>query len=158
VTKKYPLEPLARVRASRTEEAARELAQAIGARERAQRRVAEAEAERTAARAAQQALRDGERKALERGELAAVDLMRGGAWEARAKEEIAQLERQLASATAREAEARAKEAGAKNTVAERSAEEKVVDADRARWAERERKKQEGREEEAGAEAWRPKRG
>jgi hypothetical protein len=156
-SKKYPLEPLARVRATRTDDAKRELALAIHARELAEKRLRAAEAEREKARAAAQGLRDAERGALERGELSARDLMRADAWEARAKEELAQLERQLDQASAREREARAKEATAKGAVGERRAELGVVEEDRARWTNRERQKEEAKEEEAGAEAWRPKR-
>jgi hypothetical protein len=156
-TRKYPLEPLVRVRATQTDEAERRLALAVRARELAERRLRAAEAERETARAAAQRLRDAERQALEHGELSARDLMRADAWEVRAKEELLELERQLAQASARETEARTNEVQAKRAVAERSAEERVVAEDRVRWADRERKKAEAKEEEEGGEAWRPKR-
>jgi hypothetical protein len=155
-SRKYPLEPLARVRASRTDDATRELALAIRDRELASRRLHAAKSEQEKARSLAQGLRDSERRALEQGALRAADLMRADAWEARAREELAQLERQLAHAVARETEARTKEEAAKGSLAGRSAEQKVVEQERARWTDRERRKDEAAEEEAGAEAWRPK--
>jgi hypothetical protein len=156
-SRKYPLEPLARVRAIRTDDAKRELALAIRARELAEKRLRGAEAEREKALAAARGLRDAERRALERGELTARDLMRADAWEVRARQEMVQLEKALAHAQAREEEARAKEGTAVDSVAGRRAEQSVVEQDRARWTHCEKQKEEAREEEAGAEAWRPKR-
>jgi hypothetical protein len=157
MTKKYPLDPLLRLRKRRTDDAMREFAAAVRAREAASKRRLAAEGERARAEVAAGAVRDAERGALERGEVSAGDLMRVDAWEARVREERALLERQLVHAGAREQEARVTEEGARSQLATLSAEAEAVEKDRGQWAERERKKGEAKEEEAGAEAWRPRR-
>jgi hypothetical protein len=155
--RKYPLEPALRVRESRADHAKKALASAIDKRERAeqQRRAAEAERERVKEHA--RAVREREQAALERGELLAADLMRGDAWETKVRDEEARRAREVAEASAREAEAQGTEDRARGDLATREAEAQVVEKDRERWVKREKRGEEQREEEGAAEAWRPKR-
>jgi hypothetical protein len=154
---RYALEPLAKVREERVDEAVRGLAQAVAGREAAERSRRAAEAHRETHESAAATTREAERQALERGELRAEDLARAGEWELRVAAERAALlateERALAAAR----EARNEEQGARGEVATRKADAGVVEKDRARWVEGQRKRAEAREEEEAAEAYRPKR-
>jgi colicin import membrane protein len=155
--RKYPLEPARRVRESRADDAKKDLASAIDARERAEQRRRAAEAEREQARGQARAVREKELAALARGELSAADLMRGDAWEARVREEEARRAREVAQAATKEAEAQGTEDKARGDLATRRADVEVVEKDRERWTAREKQAEEKREEEGAAEAWRPKR-
>ena len=157
VAKKYPLEPLARVRAQKVESAARDLGAAVRSREAAERRRVAAERERECAEQEARTVRDAERCAMERGELRVRDLVRADAWEARGQADRAALDRQVNQARAREGDAAETEQKARTALRERRVEEDVVGRDRVIWTERERKKADAKEEEAGAEAWRPRR-
>jgi hypothetical protein len=153
---KYPLEPLAALRARRAEAAALELAGAIRDREAAARTLRVAELRRDGHARVVSAVRGAERDALGRGELCARDLARADAWGIRAA-----LERQLLAGAVGRAEtaaasASAHEREAQEAVASRRADAHVVAGHRARWNEGERRRVEAREEEASSEAWRPK--
>jgi hypothetical protein len=154
---RYALEPLAKVREERVDEAVRGLAQAVAGREATERSRRAAEAHRETHESAAAKTREAERRALDRGELRVEDLARAGEWELRVAAEHAALlaaeERALAAAC----EARNEEQGAQGEVATRKADAEVVEKDRARWAEGQRKRAEAREEEEAAEAYRPKR-
>ncbi len=154
--KKYPLDPLVRVRAKQVDDAARLLAEATRAREEAERRRAAAAEREEEARRAAASLRDAERGALERGELTVADLMRGDAWAVRVKDEHAELGRRTEDSAAKARQATAGESVARVEVAGRKADAELVERHRGRWAEGERKADEARDEEAAAEAWRPK--
>ena len=149
--RKYPLEPLARcVRArwrpprapSRRRCALRE--QAEQARERSNRKAGED------AEARAKATRDAERSALERGELRAADL---GAPKcgAPAYGERAENERRVANASSRAQAARDAEGVPRDGVTNARGDEAVVERDRARWDDAERKRAEAKEEEAASE-------
>jgi hypothetical protein len=155
--RKYPLEPLAALRARKVEGAVTGLAKAVAQREQAE----QARRERELARAAQEAraarVIEEERGSLERGELHAADLARAHAWQLRSDAERAALSSEVERARAAETEALKGESAARAQVAERRAEADVVDKDRARWTAEGRKGEEAREEEAMAEAFRPRR-
>jgi len=155
--RKYPLEPLAKLRARKVEGAVQGLAQAVAQREQAE----QARLLREQARAAQEAraarVVEEERGSLERGELHAADLARAHAWQLRSDAESAALSSEVDRARAAETDALKGEGAARTQVAERRAEADVVDKDRARWTAEGRKRQEAKEEEAMAEAFRPRR-
>jgi hypothetical protein len=155
--KKYPLEPLAHVRAKQVDDAARALGEAARAREEASHKRALAEKRRDEAEAAARALRDAEQEALERGELTVADLMRGDAWGVRVKAEQEELARRAADSAAKEGAARKGESSARAHVAGRKADAELVERDRARWTDAERRRADAKEEEAAADGWRPKR-
>jgi dTMP kinase len=155
--KKYPLDPLARVRELEVDDAARALGGAAAAREEAATRRALAARARAGAEAEARALADSERGALERGELRVADLMHGDAWQAKVRVEHAELARRADEATAREEAALAEEARARANVAAREADAQIVARDRARWTDAERRRDEAKEEEALTDPWRPRR-
>jgi hypothetical protein len=154
--RKYPLEPLARVRQMGVDGAARDAAAAVRAREEASGRRQQAEQSRTAHDERARAVRDAERNALERGALTAADLSRALDWEVRVTAECATLARAEESARSEESNAMANEQAARAELAHKKAESEVVEKDRAKWRERERARAEAKEEEAAAEAWRPR--
>src|SRR5215813_10941731 len=92
-TKKYPLDPLLRVRDAEVDKASRALGEAVREREGAERKKRAAEDEEQRATDAARAIEDAERAKLERGELNVGDLARADAWsigEAARQERLAQ--------------------------------------------------------------------
>lgn len=153
---KYPLDPLAKVRARDVDDAAQKLAGSVNAREKAQgARVASERARDDHEEAARRA-REEERAKLERGELRAADLMQQDAWEVRVASERAAHERRVDDTASKEAAAREDERAARGGLASRKADEAVVAKHREAWDGREKKAREARDEEAAVEAWRPK--
>ncbi|HXN30327.1 MAG TPA: hypothetical protein VN894_00640 [Polyangiaceae bacterium] len=152
---KYPLEPLAELRHRNVDQAVRALAEATRARDTAERKVLASERDRQAHGAAAESVRRVEAQALAEGGLRAADLARAAAWEARIATEREAMTSAVGRARDEEADARAGEVRALDAVASRNAEAKVVAKDRARWDGAQRKRAEGREEEAACEAWRP---
>jgi hypothetical protein len=149
---KYPLEPLAKLRDQRVDEATRDLAGAVGARtaaegarKRAQERVRahEDEARR---------VREAETAALERGELTAGDLARLQDWERGTGAERDAMERDVAARQGAEDRSREAERQAKEQLAARMSDARVVERDRVRWEEGVRKRLEAKEEEAVEDA------
>jgi hypothetical protein len=153
---RYPLEPLAEVRADQANAAVRGLAVAVAGRDAAERDRHEAEKRREAHEVAAARVRDAEREALAHGALRVGDLARAGAWETRVASEGATLSSALERAHGAETRAREVEQTAQGEVASRKADVEVVAADRARWDASLRKKAEAREEEAAEEAFRRK--
>ncbi|HEY8042420.1 MAG TPA: hypothetical protein VIF15_21610 [Polyangiaceae bacterium] len=154
---KYALEPLARLRQHGVDEAVRGLATAVARRDEAERRRRGAEQRRELHESATALVREDEREALARGELRAADLARADAWERRASAEGTAMAAECDRARTSEATALEQEQRARTQVATREADAQVVARDRARWDEGLRKRTEAREEEAMAEAYRPKR-
>ena len=153
----YPLEPLARVREEKVDAGTRRLAKAVSEREAADARRASAEQERLAPRGEGERDRRGGARGARGGSLRAADLAQGQAWEARVAAEqqaLADVEQRAAGAAGDAAEV---ERGARQELAAREAEANVVERDRARWAGQERQREERAEEEAAAEAFRPRR-
>jgi YscO-like protein len=154
--RKYPLDPLAKLREQHVDAATRELAAAVRARETAEQRTRLAEREKATAEEKARAVRQAERAKLDGGELTAADLQRADAWGVAVAEENKRLEERVARAAATESAARTGEAEQRATVATRKADAEVVEKDRAKWTEQARKEALGREEEEAEEAWRPK--
>ncbi len=151
---KYPLKPLLEHRERNVDERTAELGDAIRAREEAERarddaRRAQEEAEARAAR-----VKAEEAERLLRGELRAVDLARGEAWEYAARAEIHQLERSADVLDGKATEAQADEASARAHLAETMADRDVVRKDEARFEDRVKKRALAAEEEAAEEAFR----
>ena len=154
---RYPLEPLARLRDGKAEEAAQALAGSVRAREEASLAVRAAEARRDAHGSAAAAVRERERATLARGELRAADLARADAWSFRVAAEKIALGAAVESARAGESKAREGEKSAQGTLAARQAEAEVVAGHRRRWEGERSRRLEAREEEAPFEGGRPKR-
>jgi hypothetical protein len=154
---KYPLEPLVALREKKVDEATSELAAAMRRHEAAARVLRTAEARREAQARVVAELRAAELEALSQGELRARDLARGDAWGSRVAVERETLVANVERAGAAEVEARQDERKAQAGVATRRADARVVEGHRERWDTERRKVVEAREEEASAEAWRPKR-
>jgi len=155
--RKYPLDPLAKLRHRQVDAATHELAKAVGARHEAEKKRAGADAAVEQADASARAARDEEREALEKGELRAGDLHRAQTWEVGVAAERKRLAESAAAAAQGEEKARRAEAGAQGALASREADAKVVDEDKARFVAREAQRTLAKEEEASAEAHEAKR-
>lgn len=156
--KKYPLDPLVKLREQHVEEATRELGAAVRAREVAEHRTRAAKDEERRAEERAKTVRQGEQAKLEAGQLTVADLQRADAWAFAAAEEKRVLEAQVQRAAEAEAEARSGETRQRDVVASRKADAEVVEKDKAKWTERTRKDALAKEEEEATEAWRPKSG
>jgi hypothetical protein len=154
--RKYPLDPLARLRGKEVDSATKLLSDAIRARQEAQRAEDAALARTESAAAESRAVTTGEDAALARGELRAADLVQGAAWRARDEIDRAELARGLMQAGKGTLLAHAEEKTAQTRIARARAEAEVVARDRARWEAEGRKKGEAAEEEAVAEAFKGK--
>jgi hypothetical protein len=154
---KYPLEPLLALREKKVESATSELAGAMRGREAAARTLRAAEVRRDAQAQAAARIRAVELEALAKGELCARDLARVDAWGVRVAAERAALAASVDRAATADRAAREVEGEARGALAVRHADAQVAEAHHERWTEERRKTVEAREEEASAEAWRPKR-
>jgi hypothetical protein len=153
----YPLQPLANVRERQVDDAVRGLATAVAQREGAARRVRAAQRAAESHAAAVDGVKRAERAALGRGELTAADLAHAHAWELRTDAERAALAADQERARAAESAASEAESRSREELARRRADADVVAKDRARWETVQRKRADAKEEEAMAEAFRPKR-
>jgi hypothetical protein len=153
---RYALEPLAKLREKKADEAARELAGAVAGRDAAERGRRAAEQRRDSHEAAAARVRQAERGALERGELRAADLARADGWEHRVGAEGRAIAAELDRARTAETRAREAEESSRAELAAREADARVIEKDRARWQDERRKRAETREEEEAAEAYRRK--
>jgi hypothetical protein len=163
--RKYPLDPLAKLRHRQVDAATQDLAKAIDARREAERKREAAEAERARADAEARAVRAEELAALEKGALRAGDLLRAQVWEVGVEAERKRMTQQVESAGKAEEVARRTEAGAQGALAAREADAEIVEKDKSRFVAREAQRELTKEEEAAAEAheanrrerWRPER-
>jgi hypothetical protein len=155
--RRYPLEPLAELRDTRVDQAVRGLAAAIAERDQAERGRRAAEESRASHDTAAARARSAEADALAHGELRVSDLARADAWELRVAAERAALTAEVDRARGTEHRAREGEQVARGEVASRRADADVIERDRARWTDAQRRQLEARDEEAASEAWRPKR-
>lgn len=130
---KYPLQPLLEHRGRKVDAATAELGAAVRARETAEIAAEEAVAAERATVAATVETRDLEATRLAEGELRAVDLARGDAWQRAAEEQRLELARATAVAAAATAVARTEEDAARRGVAAATADRDVVEKDRARF-------------------------
>jgi hypothetical protein len=154
---KYPLESLARVRQRAVDAAMGLLSSAVKARDAATRARQTAEQTHRDHERAAACVQEGERHALERGDLRAADLAREATWALRMASERARLSTGVERTKAAEAEATGAQLEAQAGVASRRADADVVAKDRARWDDARKKSAEARDEEAASEGWRPKR-
>ncbi len=154
--RKYPLDLLARLRVKQVDDATRLLSEAIRAREAAEHGAAVVIARREASAEQTRAVGERERRALDRGELRAEDLAHADAWSVRVEAERVDLERRLAKAMEATHAAHEQESDAQGGVARARASSDVVSRDRTRWEDARQKRANLAEEEAGAEAFRPK--
>lgn len=155
--RQYPLESLADQRVRQVNEAVKGLATAVSARDAAEKRRIQIEERKAEHAARADGVRASERALLERGELTAADLARAHAWQLRVEGEAAALSADQERARATEVAATDAQRQAQTQVAARRADADVLDKHRARWTEGERKRAEAAEEEAAAEAFRPRR-
>jgi hypothetical protein len=149
--RKYPLEPLVKLRQRQVDDATEKLARAIAEREAAEKQRQAAEASRARADEAASEVRQGERDALERGALRAGDLQRAQAWEIGVSEQRKRLTQQVSAATQDEARAHDEEDGARIELATREADAEVTDKDKARFDAKSVQLDLAKEEEAAAE-------
>jgi hypothetical protein len=98
-----------------------------------------------------------ERDALTRGELRVIDLVRAEAWSKSVVPKAEKLRSAVGRARLAEEDATRARQGMKHDLAARMADARVLEKDRAAWAEAVRKAADLHEEEASFEAWRPKR-
>jgi hypothetical protein len=155
--RKYPLDPLARLRAKQVGDATQLLAEAIRARHAAEAAEGAALAQQEGAEQEARGIGDGEQRALERGELRAEDLARAASWGTRMEAERAELANRLAEAMGQTRAAHGLEGSAQAGVARAKAEAEVVARDRAKWEGAGRRKDEAAEEESADDAFRGKR-
>jgi YscO-like protein len=154
---RYPLEPLAELREKKAEEATTALGDALRQHEAATKSVRTAEVRRDGHARDVAERRKAELAALGRGELHARDLARADAWSARVASERATLDAAVDRALTAEGKAAERAHAAHEEVASRHADVKLVDGHRERWEDENRRRAEAREEEASADAWRPRR-
>ncbi len=150
--KKYPLDPLVKLRDRQVDEATRGLADAVTARQAAERKKAEADAIQARAEEAARLLREKERLALDSGTLRAADLHRAQAWEMGVAETQKRMAREVEVASQGEATARTREDEARTKLAAREADADVVEKDKEKFVAGEVARQLAKEEEEGAEA------
>jgi hypothetical protein len=156
--RKYPLDPLLKLRERQVDEATGDLAKAVDARQSAERKREAAEAEKARAEAKAAAAREQEREALSRGELRAGDLLRAQAWELGVADERKKLVQQVAAAEQREKTAVEEEDSARAALAASEADAQVVEKDKGRFVKREVEREIAKEEEAASDAHAARRG
>jgi hypothetical protein len=153
----YPLEPLADVRERQVDDAVHGLATAVSRREAAAHHTRAVEQAAESHAAGVDRVKRAEREALGRGELRAADLAHAHAWELRIEAERAALAAEEERARAAERAAGDAEQRSREELARRRADADVVAKDRARWEAVQQKRADAKEEQAMAEAFRPKR-
>jgi hypothetical protein len=133
VTRKYPLDPLKRVRAEKVDERVRAMSVAL---RKAEAAGVELERRTHAKQQLDQALNETartERERLERGELSAADLARGAAWGVAADLRRTQAARAVDEAKKQHAQARVDADKERSSLATAEADAKVVDKHHERW-------------------------
>jgi hypothetical protein len=153
---KYPLEPLSRLRKHKVDEAARELASAVRAREAAERRRRLAEGRRTEHDATAAAVRASELDALMRGDRNAADLAQAESWKVAMGLEQERLTGEARQAQVDEVLSVDGLLRARARVVSNQADAELIARDRTRYHHGETQAREAQDEEASFEAWRPK--
>lgn len=149
MARRYSLEPLVRVRKREVEQRTGELGKAAVGRRKAQAGVDAVRARAAEERRAAKAVRDVERRELEKGGLTARDLVQGELHRAAVTAKLSELARGEAAAAERLARATALEAEAKVALGRARAEEGAVLRHRERLhAELEKKRETEREDDA----------
>jgi hypothetical protein len=157
VTRKYPLDPLKRVRADKVDKQARTLARAVGEVEKAK---AEAERRDRAKRDLERSLAEvatAERERLERGELSVADLARGAAFGIAGDMRRAAHERSLEEARVAQARASSEADLERQNLAVARADARVVDKHHDKWQTAIRAEAMAKDEENAEEAYLAKR-
>ena len=149
---KYPLQPLLEHRSRKVDAATAELADAIRAHDAAETARACAEQARDGAEAEARAIQDAEAGRLARGELRAVDLARGQAWESATRGAIERLADAADEAGRKAERAEDAEEGARAALAGAMAQRDVVARDRTRFEAAATRAEQARDEEAAEEA------
>jgi hypothetical protein len=152
VTRKYPLDPLKRVRAEAVDQRARSLSQAIGEVEKARaekerREHAKRELERSLSEVA-----DAERERLEKGELSVADLARGAAFGIAGEMRRAAHERAAEQARAEHAKAVTSAEDKRKVLASARADAEVVEKHHKRWQSARNAEAIAKDEESAEEA------
>lgn len=152
-SRRYPLEPLRRMRADEVDAKAKDLAEAA-------RNRAAAEAERCSLEKAHEVLvaktegeLDAERKRLEAGELRIEDLQRNALYRIRVEQEKASSSEAIAAAREAESRAHEVEASRREELARKKAEAEALLRDRERWVKNEERRAAAREDEAAEEVF-----
>jgi hypothetical protein len=160
VTRKYPLDPLKRVRAENVDRGARSLSEALRKAEAASIEVERATQAKEQLDRAVNATARAERERLERGELTAADLARGAAWGLSADLRRNEKARAVDDAQKENARARAGAEKERSGLAAAQAEAKVVEKHHQRWSAVRDAADMARDEESAEEAHlaRPKGG
>jgi len=152
VTRKYPLDPLKRVRAEKVERGARVLSQALGEVEKAR---VETERRERAQREHEQSLSlvaDAERGKLENGELSVADLARGAAFGIAGEMRRALHQRATDEARAGHARAVADAEEKRSGLASARTDAEVVDKHHEKWKKARDAERTAKEEESAEEA------
>jgi hypothetical protein len=133
VTRKYPLDPLKRVRAENVDRKARALSQAVAKSEHARGDLEDRERAKRAFEKERGDTERAERERLEKGELTAADLARGAAWGIGADLKKQVHERATDEARTAYARARAEADDERAGVSMARAEAKVVEKHHEAW-------------------------
>jgi hypothetical protein len=160
VTRKYPLDPLKRVRAEKVDQRKISLSDALRKAEATSSDVerktqAKGQLDRSVSATAR-----GERESLERGELSAADLARGAAWGLAAGLKRQEMARAVDEAQKEDERARAAAEKERTLLATAQAEAKVVEKHHEKWRAARTAAEVARDEESAEEAHlgRPKDG
>jgi hypothetical protein len=133
VTKRYPLEPLRRVRVEKLNGAERALGQAQRDLEEARGTLVHREREKADIDGESQRIREGEFERLARGELSASDLLRGAAWGVgaalRAQEKAHEIDEARAAVSSSQKTVETRQSSAMHAQADKQ----VVERDRDRF-------------------------
>ena len=154
VTRKYPLDPLKRVRAERVDQEARAFSRALGEVEKAR---AEAEQRDRAKRDLERSLSEvarSERERLEKGDLSVADLARGAAFGIAGEIQRASHERSLEQARAAQARAASEAENKRKGLASARAAAEAVEKHHGKWQKTMRAEAIARDEESAEEAHR----
>jgi len=152
VTRKYPLDPLRRVRADKVDQRAVSLSDAL---RKAEATAADVERKRRAQEQLDRAVREtarGERERLERGQLTAADLAREAAWGLSASLARKEMTRAVEAAQDEHARATSQADQERSSLATAQAEAKVVDKHHDKWRAAGQAADIARDEESAEEA------
>ncbi len=153
VSRKYPLDPLRKLKEQRVTERTREAAESRAAHERAQASAARARAAREAEQSQAQSERQRERELLEDGQVRAADLQQGERFWVFAAARITRLAQGEMAADERARGAAAEAGKALSALAEAKAEAQALERHHQRHREGEQRAQEAAEDETMLERW-----
>jgi hypothetical protein len=152
VTRKYPLDPLKRVRAEKVDQGARALSQALGEAEKAR---TERERREHAKRELERSLSEvalSEREKLEKGELSVADLARGAAFGIAGEMKRAAHAEAVEQARSSHAKAESRAEDSRQVLASARADAEVVERHHQKWQKAKQAEAISRDEENAEEA------